>query len=214
MHPSFKFKPLGPKARQIPLSQYNGMGRAAERLSGIGLDGYSANDLAAFHRHRRSHEQFVEMTDSATGEARVLHYESDSWVTTGGALITVLSPNPTYPGGVRLPILPRGERLWAKWNHQAGVWIASSIPMVRFELKDDLSVSIPGVSGSLAEAYLLEVTGSTYSPNVDVKFYVRGDLLESGGTGRDSAPIGDRGYARWAGDRNLYEIVHLNRYDY
>jgi hypothetical protein len=193
-HSSFKFKPLGPRATQIPRRNYNAMGQIAQRVSRIGIDGYSAEDMEAPFRPSRNPERLVEVLDAVTMEAVVMYRNTTGgWVPADDHKLTLTPCD-------HRQIYPKRTRVWAKWHKQSGLWTPLRVPVVRFELKETL------VRGKGATAYLLEQFGYGPGLNTDVTFEVRDaiDML--------SGEEGDRGYAHWADDAHIYDVFQIQRH--
>ena len=198
--PSKPFRPLSRRARKIPRRQYNWMGGVCESVSGI--VNAEGRGLGMPRTPLTSKPRFVELTDSLTGAADVL-YKTDYnpvWTKGDWAPITV----GTY--GWTEFALPLGTRVWVQYHEQSSEWLPLWIPLVRFELKEDLAQN-----GS-AEAYLLEYTGGQYRINASIIFYVYDGIDTFEGDGRSGTyggGHGDRGKCDWCGDRGVFEIVQL-----
>lgn len=200
--PSKPFRPLSRKARKIPRKQYNWMGGVCERMSG--LVNAEGRGLDMPRTPLTSKIQFVEVTDSLTGEASVLYKTDYVQVWTKGDWFPITVG--TY--GWTEFALPLGERVWVQYHEQSRQWIPLYVPLVRVELKEDL------VQDSSAEAYLLEYTGGAYNINPAIIFDVYDGIDTFEGDGRSGVSTyagnhGDRGYAKWAGDRLVWEWIQL-----
>lgn len=204
--PSKPFRPLSRGARQIPRRQYNWMGTVCEKMSGFtATEGYESDRSRLPRVPLTADPRFVEITDSLTGTADVLYKRPgyyDYWLKGAWAPITVGTYGWTEFGW------PRGERMWVQYHQQTRQWLPQSVGLIRVELLSTL------YKGGGAWATLVEWTTSGYLANPQILFLIYDAIATFQGTGLVGTypSPGERGYARWAGDRQVWEWVQLACY--